>query len=98
MKITQIAAKPVLTEFMLDDDDTMREYGEPISFWSWDRQPMDTFMKLANATEKNTTELITIAKDLILDEFGKPCLVDGNTLPTKVLMRVIGKIVEVLGK
>jgi hypothetical protein len=98
MKITQLVSKPVLTKFTLDDADIIQEYNEPIEFWSWDRQPIDVFMRLANATENDKTTLITIAKDLILDENGVPCLSDGNMLPTKILMRCIGKIVEILGK
>jgi hypothetical protein len=98
MKITQLVAKPVLTLFTLDDKDTIKEYGEAIEFWSWDRQPIDVFMKLANVTENDNATLIRVAKDLILDENGKSCLVDGNMLPTKILMKCISKIVQVLGK
>ena len=98
MNITQLAAKPVLTKFKLDDKEVVKEYGEPIEFYSWDRQPLDVFMQLANASENDKVTLITIAKDLILDENGKKVLSDDNMLPTKLLMKCIGKIVQILGK
>ena len=98
MKITQLSAKPQLIEFTLDDTDIVTKYGEAIVFWSWDRQPMDTFMKLASATESNVTNIISIVKDLILDEAGKPVITADTMLPTDVLMRAISKITESLGK
>jgi hypothetical protein len=82
----------------LDDADTIKEYGEPVEFYTWDRQPMDIFMKLANATEGNITGIIGIVKDLILDENSKPILVGDVMLPTKILMRAIAKVTEALGE
>jgi hypothetical protein len=98
MKITQLSAKPQLIEFTLDDTEIVAKYGEAIVFWSWDRQPMDIFMKLASATESNVTNIISIVKDLILDEAGKPVITADTMLPTDVLMRAISKITESLGK
>lgn len=98
MKLSQLTAKPQLIMITLDDPDTIKEYNEPVEFHTWDRQPMDVFMKLANATESNVTGVIGIVKDLILDENAKPILVGDNMLPTAVLMRAIGKVTEALGK
>lgn len=97
MKITQLSAKPTLVEFTIDDAQIVQKYGEAITFWSWDRQPLDIFMKLAAATESNVTSVITIVKDLLLDESGQPILRDGNMLPTDVLMAAITKITTTLG-
>jgi hypothetical protein len=98
MRLSQLVAKPQLIEVSLDDEATVKEYGETIVFHTWDRQPMDTFMKLASATDTNTADIIKIVKDLILDENGKPLLTGDGMLPTPVLMRAIGKITEALGK
>lgn len=97
MKITQLSAQPQLIEFTIDDEAIVKKYGEPIVFWSWDRQPMDVFMKLASATESNVSSIIAIVKDLILNEEGKPILVGTTMLPTDVLMAAIGKITTALG-
>lgn len=98
MKLTQLAAKPQLVQFTLDDEDTVKEFGEAIEFWSWDRQPLDTFMKLANANTQDLSQMLNIVKTLILDEDGKEILSNENMLPSNVLVKVIGKIVETLGK
>ena len=98
MKLSQLTAKPQLIMITLDDPDTIKEYNEPVEFHTWDRQPMDVFMKLANATEGNVTGIISIVKDLILDEHGKPVITEGTMLPTPILMRAIGKVTEALGK
>ena len=98
MKLSQITSEPKLIEIILDDEDTLKQYGEAITFHTWDRQPMDVFMRLANVDQKNTGDLINIVKTLILDEEGKEILNDKNMLPTGVLMRAIAKVTEQLGK
>jgi hypothetical protein len=98
MKITQIASKPQLIKVVLDDADTVKELGEELEFWTWDRQPLDKFMKLASVKQDNPAEIIDIVKELILDEQGKVVIKDGVMLPTQILIRIIQKLVETLGK
>ena len=98
MKLSQIAAKPQLVTIALDDADIVKEYGEPIEFYTWDRQPLDTFMKLANANQQDQGQMIEIVRGLILDEKGKPIIDSENMLPTNILIKAIAKIVEKLGK
>lgn len=98
MKLSQLTAKPQLVLVKLEDEDTIKEYGEAVEFYTWDRQPMDTFMKLASATQDNTSGIIEIVKTLILDEDGKQILTKDNMLPTHILMRAISKVTDMLGK
>ena len=98
MKLSEIASTPKLIEISLNDADILKEYGEAITFHTWDRQPMEVFMRLANVDQKNTGELISVVKTLILDEKGKQVLDDKNMLPTSVLMKAIAKVTEQLGK
>ena len=98
MKLNQLAAKPTLIKFELDDEDIIKEFGEPIEFYSWDRQPIDVFMKLANASQQDMSGMIDIIKGLILDEDANPILKDDMMLPSAILVKAIGKIVEKLGK
>jgi hypothetical protein len=98
MKLSDIAAEPQLVEITLDDKETVKQYGEALVFYTWDRQPMDVFMRLANTDNKNTGDLINIVKTLILNEDGKPVIDDKNMLPTSVLMKAIAKVTEHLGK
>lgn len=98
MKLSQITSEPQLIEVKLDDEDIVKQYGEPLSFYTYDRQPMDVFLKLANVDQKNTSELISIVRTLILDDKGVQILSDKNMLPTSVLMKAIAKVTEQLGK
>jgi len=98
MKLSQLAGKPQLIQIALDDEETVKEFGEALEFWTWDRQPMATFLKLASVDAANPTSIIESVKTLVLDEEGKEILTGDTTLPTKVMMRVISKVVEGLGK
>lgn len=98
MKLSQLAAKPQLVPFTLDDEEVVKEYGEPIEFYSYDRQPLDTFMKLANAQQQDLGTMIEIIRTLILDDHGKEIISKDNMLPSNILLKAIAKIVERLGK
>lgn len=96
--LNQIAAKPQLISVVLDDEDTVNEFGEPIEFHTWDRQPLDIFLKLANRTQDDATGMIDIVRTLILDEKGNEIIKGEVTIPTSVLLKAITKIVDLLGK
>lgn len=98
MKLSDITAQPKLVEVKLDDKEILDEYGEALTFHTWDRQPMEVFMRLANINSGNTGELISVIKTLILDEKGKEILTDKNMLPVSVLMKAVAKVTEQLGK
>ena len=98
MKLSQLAAKPKLVKFVLDDETIVEEYGEPIEFYTMDRQPLSTFMRLASVTGNDNTQMIEIVKDLILDEDGNPIISEENILPSDLLVKVITAVVEKLGK
>ena len=82
----------------LSDEETVAEFGGALEFWTWDRQPMDVFLKLAAIDHSNTSTVVEAVRDLVLDENGKPIIKGDVTLPTKVMMRVITAVVESLGK
>lgn len=98
MKLSQLASKPQLVQITLDDEDTLAVYGEPIDFWTWDRQPLEIFMKLAVGASKDPATVLGIASNLILDESGKTIINSEVTLPTNVMIRAIAKVTDLLGK
>jgi hypothetical protein len=98
MKLTQLVAKPQLVKIELNDEDTVKEFGEPLEFWIWDRQPMDKFVKLAQMKPDNFSELIEAVNSMVLDEQGQPIVQGEDVLPTNVMTKVIGKVVDTLGK
>lgn len=98
MKLTQLAAKPKLIKIEITDEETVTEFGEAIDFFIYDRQPIDQFIRLAQMKDENMAEIIDIVKKMVLDENGEQVLKDDQLLPTKVLTKVIGRVVETLGK
>ena len=98
MKISELAKKPQLISVIIDDEDIVAEFGESIEFWTWDRQPMDVFLKLASINPDQTATVIQAVRELILDEQGEPVLTQDHVLPTRVMMRVITRVVDGLGK
>ena len=98
MKLSQLAAKPQLIEIKLDDAETITSYGEAVTFHIWDRQSMDTFVKLATIDYKDFGTVAELMKALVLDEEGKPIVNEELVLPTDLLMKAITKVIETLGK
>ncbi len=98
MKLNQLASKPQLIKITMDEADLVAQFGEPIEFWTWDRQPLDIFMRLANAKESDIGSMIDIVRTLILNEDGTQIIVDDAMLPTNVLISAIGRITASLGK
>ena len=97
MKLSKLASKPQLTKITIDDEATVKEFGEAVDFWIYDRQPMHIFMRLASMDEKNIVGLVDVLKQMIYDEDEKLMLKDGNELPLNIMMRVMEKIMEKLG-
>lgn len=98
MKLSQLAAKPQLVMFTVDNEEIVKKYNEPLDFYSWDRQPLEVFMKLASAQQQNIGDMIDIIRPLILDDAGQPIIQGDVMLPSDVLIAAIAKIVERLGK
>jgi hypothetical protein len=98
MKLTQLSKKPELVKVELTDDETIKEYGESLEFWVYDRTNMDVFVKMATMKNENFGDMVEIVNKMILDEDGSPIVKDGYLLPSNILTRVIGKVVETLGK
>jgi len=98
MKLTQLAAKPQLVKITLDEEDVIKQYGEPLEFWIYDRQPLDKFIRLAQMQADNFADLVMAINEMVLDEEGNKIITEELTLPTNVMTKVIGKVVETLGK
>lgn len=99
MKLSQLATKPQLILVQLDDEEVIKEFNEPLEFYTWDRQPLEVFMQLA-ASDNNADQsvMLNLVKSLILDEAGNQIIVDENMLPPNLLIKAISKITETLGK
>lgn len=98
MKLSELARKPQLVEVTIDTPEIIEEYGEPLTFHTLDRQPMDVFLRMASMTQDNYAEIVNCVRDLILTETGEPMLADGAALPPRVIMAVVGVVIDGLGK
>jgi hypothetical protein len=98
MKLSQLAAKPQLIEVILDDEETIAKYGEAVTFNIWDRQNMNTFIKLATLNYEDFGSIAELMNDLVLDDNGKPIVQEDLVLPTDLLMKAITRVIDTLGK
>jgi len=98
MKLTQLAKAPQLIRIELDDEDIRKEFNDSLEFYIWDRQPLDQFIKLATAKNDDLGTIIEMINGLILDENGEPVLTGNLTLPSNIILKVVNKVTETLGK
>lgn len=98
MKLKALAKQAELIKVTIDDEDIVKEYGEPLDFYVFDRQPMETFLKFAASGNQDMSMMASIMKDMILDEDGTPVITDGFMLPSKVLVSAFTRVVAQLGK
>lgn len=98
MKLSEIATKPKLNKIVLDKEEIVSVYGEPLEFYIYDRQPLEVFGRLANAEKENFTDIANLMKDLILDEEGNKVMDEDRQLPFDVLVETMAKVSEHLGK
>lgn len=98
MQLSELSKKPTLIEVILDDEEVIKEYNESLIFWTFDRQPLDVFLKMANAKQDDPSSMIKALKPLILDKDGKQVIQGENVIPTNILVKAIAKLIEILGK
>ena len=99
MKLSELAQEPKLIKLIVDHESVKEKYGDVLEFWVYDRQPINTFAKIASADPKeNFDEIAEVMSDLILDENGNKVLADGKILPMDLMTHCITKVSETLGK
>lgn len=98
MNLKDLAKTPTLVKVILDSEDILAEYNEPLEFYTYDRQPMDVFLKVAASDRTDFGQLVDVLKTMVLDSEGNMVMKDGLILPSRVLVAVFSKMVEVLGK
>ena len=98
MKLTQLAKAPQLIRIELDDEEIRQEYNDSLEFWIYDRQPLDQFIKLATAKQDDIGSMIEMINGMILDENGERVMKENLTLPSNIILKVVNKVTETLGK
>jgi len=98
MKLAELAKEPKLINIKIDDSGIVEKYGEDVEFWVYDRVDMETFMALANLEGgQNIGKIVSVMKDLILDDKGNKIIADGRILPNDVMIKAVEKTVTALG-
>jgi len=98
MDLKKLATKPQLIRVELNDEDIVKEYGEALEFYVWDKQPLTKFIHFANAEAANFGDLVSFCTELILDSEGQPVMSGDNILPAGILVKCVNRVVEQLGK
>lgn len=98
LKLTQLAAEPQLVRIELDDEEIRTKYGDSLEFYVYDRQPIEQFVKLASVQGSDFGEMVKLVNTMVLDEEGKQVAKGKQVFPTDVMMKIINKVVETLGK
>lgn len=98
MNLSELTSKPELVKLSIDDEATVAEFGEAITFWTYDRQPLDVYLNLSNAMGKDQEKVISILKGLILTEKGEPVIQGDKLPPVKLMVKVMASVMEHLGK
>lgn len=98
MKLAELSQQPQLIKLVIDKVELVEKYGEALEFHVYDRQPLDIFTKLSNATEDNASGMADMIKDLILDEDGNKIMENNKILPLDLMMEAMKIVSEELGK
>lgn len=99
MDISKLSKKPQLTKLEISDEDIVKEYGEPISFWILDEMDVSTYFNFYKFQQSQDSELLNgLLRKIILKENGKPAIADNEILPVTLTLAVLVKINEFLGK
>ena len=97
MDLRQAAVKPKLQKITLDSEYVMKEYGEPLEFYMWDRQRMPVYIHLSTLDQSDTAAVLDAVRKLVLDATGNEMLSDDIELAPNVMIDVINAVVEQLG-
>ena len=98
MNLKDLAKEPTLVKVILDDEEIVKEYGEPVEFYTYDRQPLDTYLKMASIDAENTDAVFDAISKLVLDAKGDPIFDETVSIPATLLVRVLNTVVESMGK
>jgi len=98
MKLADLAIKPKLIKLTINDEAIVKKYGEELEFYMYDRQPLDVFSKMANASTDDMETYFTLLSQIILKEDGTPVMSDDHVLPVDVMTEAMKLIGDNLGK
>lgn len=99
MDIKALAKKPELVKVILDNEELVESYGEPITFWMKDFVDINTYFDFFKSQgESEGQKLNELMRKIILNEQGDPAIAEDEALPIDIAVGALTKINETLGK
>jgi len=99
MNIKDFARKPQLTEVIIDDEEIVNTYGEPISFYMMDFVKITTYFDFFRSQSENDGDRLNdILRKIILNAEGEPALKEDEILPIDICIAALTRINQTLGK
>jgi len=99
MDISKLAKKPQLVQLILDDKDVVERFGEPISFYIKDQMGIATYFDFYRLQQQEDDALLNeLLRKFILKEDGTPALGEEEVLPVQLILAILMKINDFLGK
>ena len=99
MDISTLAKKPELVKLEISDEDIVKEFGEPITFWIMDQIDVSTYFNFYKFQQNQDSDLLMeVLRKIILKEDGKPAIAKDQILPVNLTLAVLVKVNDFLGK
>lgn len=98
MDITQLSSTPKLIAVNITHEEIIKKYGEQVTFYIYDRQPLDLYARMASMKQDDMMSIMELMKIVILDAQGEPVMSEGRVLPIDVLTAAMREVIDILGK
>ena len=99
MNLKELATKPALVKLTIDDEEIVKQYGDTLDFYVYDKHQLDVFVELSTAqTSGDQNRINDLMSKLILDQNGKQVITKGYVLPPKVLSKALALVMDLLSK
>lgn len=99
MDITKLAKKPKVTRLEITEQDIIDKYKEPIVFYMLDELDLSTYFEFYKLQHNQESALLNdLLRRLILKEDGTPALAQDEIFPVDIILAVLVRINDFLGK
>jgi hypothetical protein len=96
--LKSLSSKPKLVQLIIDDEDTIRDYGEAVEFWTYDRQPLHTYLEISQTFGKDPVKTEALLSGLLFEEDGTKSFNEGEMPDANLMAKALTKVMEKLGK
>jgi hypothetical protein len=99
MNLSELKTKAKLIELVIEDEDTIKEYGDKIVLYMNDSIDLQTYFDFYKYKKNDTlNDLVGVLRKIVRDEKGNLMFADDEMMPVLLISRIVGVIDEQLGK